>query len=145
MKCMLLFSLAHNQSQMQDHPSGDGGVSNPKAALQILRQLGLKESTAKKQIVNGKLSLYRYSRNVTDAHVSALARHCPGMTEIVLTRCSNITDTSVTALTRYCPKLTKIALKSCPHITNHAKRILLVKGVEVCTEIVIVVPLAHDQ
>ena len=97
---------------------GDGGGSSPKAALRILQQLGVKESTAKKQIAGGKLSLSSVSEKVTDASVTALARHSPGLTSINLFYCSKITDASVTVLAQHCPGLTSINLYYCSNITD---------------------------
>ena len=93
-------------------------VANPEAALHILKQLGVGEAEAKKQVTEGKINLNPVRAKVTDASVTALAQHCPGLTTIGLWDCSNITDTSVTALAQNCPGLTEIYLRYCSNITD---------------------------
>ena len=70
-------------------------------AVAILMKLGIPESTAKKNVSEGKINLYSVRGNVTDTSVVALAEHCQLLTVMNLYGCSNITDTSKQLLRDY--------------------------------------------
>ena len=97
-----------------------GSVPSPAEAVAvgILVGVGVDEVDAKKQLHDGLIDLCSYGSDITNASVIALAKHCPGLTQINLTGCIHITDTSVIALAEDCPELTWISLDGCIHITG---------------------------
>ena len=94
-------------------------TSNP-VVFQILRDLGMPEDEALRQLENNTLDLRCFGEYVTDNIVGAIVENCAGLTTINLWGCESITDTAVIALAERCASLTTINLGFCHNITDAA-------------------------
>ena len=90
----------------------------------VKRDIATLVSKAWRTARNQQTTRVKCHRNITDAALLALAKHCPNLTWIDLTDCANITDAAVLALAEHCPNLTDINLWGCANITKKAKAAL---------------------
>ena len=89
-------------------------------ALHTLMSIGMSEDEALSQLDSGKINLTRYSENVTDDVVIALAENCDWLISISLWFCRKITDTALIAIAENCTELTAINLRHCHNLTDTA-------------------------
>jgi len=64
-------------------------------------------------------SLLVLSRDhLTSKGLMGLARHCPGLTTLDISKCKNVTDIGIVHIARNCPGLTSLDISKCKNVTG---------------------------